>query len=296
MGVVQLLDALPGGITRSPSRFWSVFARSLGEQGGAGRTALAWRWALTGDCPSPVTLTAAVGRPPDRAEILAEAHAVAELARPDADPGSQVMQARFVLEWITGSVDALPLWSTAAATEPAVSAPFARDRAGIEAAHWWALLARYRYSRGDGPASVGGRQAFSWALGALDLLGWACGETTAGPFTGLRAGGRPSLYQVSLDSCQVMTEVRLARQAGDLARAMRCEAAVEAFLWLAGWEAQPPADRHGHARFEDCPERTAECACDAAGQCLAGACDACRRVPCVHGFGADKLSSPLAGG
>src|ERR1700722_6027227 len=51
MGVLQLLDELPEAIARPPSLLWSVLARSLGEQGGAGRTALAWRWALTGGRP-----------------------------------------------------------------------------------------------------------------------------------------------------------------------------------------------------------------------------------------------------
>src|ERR1700733_1164721 len=64
VGILQLLDNLPEAVTRSPSQVWWVLARSLGEQGAAGRTALAWRWALTGACPSPVTLSIAPGRPP----------------------------------------------------------------------------------------------------------------------------------------------------------------------------------------------------------------------------------------
>ena len=70
---LQVLDGLPEAVTRSPAQLWSVLARSLGEQGADGRTALAWRWALTGTCPSPVTLSVPGGRPPDRGEILAEA-------------------------------------------------------------------------------------------------------------------------------------------------------------------------------------------------------------------------------
>src|ERR1700722_8273249 len=53
MGVLQLLDELPEAITRPPSLLWSVLARSLGEQGGAGRTALALRGAATGARPAP---------------------------------------------------------------------------------------------------------------------------------------------------------------------------------------------------------------------------------------------------
>jgi hypothetical protein len=60
VGILQLLDELPEAIAQRPGRIWNVFARSLGEQGAGGRTALAWRWALTGTCPSPITLTPAV--------------------------------------------------------------------------------------------------------------------------------------------------------------------------------------------------------------------------------------------
>jgi len=55
VGIVQLLDDLPGAVHQTAPTVWSVFARSLGEQGASGRTALAWRWALTGACPSPAS-------------------------------------------------------------------------------------------------------------------------------------------------------------------------------------------------------------------------------------------------
>jgi hypothetical protein len=297
MGVLQLLDELPEAITRPPSPVWSVLARSLGEQGGAGRTALAWRWALTGACPSPVTLALAAGRPPDRAGLLAEARAAAELARADADPGGQVLQARLVLEWLAGALDSAPLRNPApsglgldggAAFE---GAAFARDPAEIAAAHSWALAGRHRYSRGDGPVTGGGRQAFAWAVGTLELLAWAAGP--AGPAG--ETAGLPTLHQIALEVGQGMIGIRLAREDRDLARARRVEAVMETFLWLAGWNSQPPVDRHGHGTFEDCAARAAACDCDGAGQCLGPGCPACARDRCVHGFTADELSSPLAG-
>jgi len=297
MGVLQLLDELPEAITRPPSPLWSVLARSLGEQGGAGRTALAWRWALSGACPSPVTLALAPGGPPGRAELLAEARAAAELARADSDPGGQVMQARLVLEWLAGGMDSPPLRNPAPSglglSEGTAfeGAPFGRDPAEVAAAHSWALLGRHRYSRGDGPVTGGGRQAFAWALGALELLGWVAGA--AGEER--PAAGPPSLHQVALEVGQGMIGIRLAREDRDLARARRVEAVMETFLWLAGWTAQPPVDRHGHGTFEECPARTAACGCDDAGRCLGSACPACAHDRCVHGFSADELSSPLAG-
>ena len=302
MGVLPLLDELPEAIARPPSALWSVLARSLGEQGGTGRTALAWRWALSGACPSPVTLAVAPGRPPGRAELLAEARAAAELARPDGDPGGQVLQARIVLEWLAGATDAAPLRNPASSglgLAPGAGpgfegAAFARDPAEISAAHSWARLGRHRYSRGDGSAS-GGRQAFAWALGALELLSWAAGETEDGGPAGCPAAARPSLHQVALEVARGMTGIRLAREARDLAQARRVEAIMETFLWLAGWNPQPPVDRHGHGPFEDCPQRAAACGCDAAGQCLGRGCPACAQVRCVHGFTPAELSSPLAG-
>ena len=309
MGVLQLLDELPEAITRPPSPLWSVLARSLGEQGGAGRTALAWRWALTGGCPSPVTLSVAPGRPPDRAALLAEARAAAELARADADPGGQVMQGRLVLEWLAGALDSAPLRNPApsglglAGGAAFEGAAFARDPAEIAAAHSWALAGRHRYSRGDGPVTGGGRPAFAWAVGTLELLAWAAGSAgAAGPAGSAGPAGpageaadRPSLHQIALEVGQGMIGIRLAREDRDLARARRVEAVMETFLWLAGWNSQPPVDRHGHGTFEDCPARAAACGCDGAGQCLGAGCPACARDRCVRGFTADELSSPLAG-
>jgi hypothetical protein len=293
MGVLQLLDELPDAIARPPAALWLIMARSLGEQGGAGRTALAWRWALTGACPAPVTLATAPGAPPGRAELLDEAGAPAELARPGAYPGGQVMQARVVLEWLAGTADALPLRSPAdGEPDRTEGAAFARGPAQVAAAHSWALLARHRYSRPDGFASGGGRQAFAWALGTLDLLAWAGGEAAGDRPAG---AGPPTLGQVALEVGRGMTGVRLAREARDLARARRVEAVMETFLWLAGWSPQPPVDRHGHGTFEDCPQRTVPCACDAAGRCLAAGCAACVQARCVHGFTRDELSSPLTG-
>jgi hypothetical protein len=297
MGVLRLLDELPEAIARPPSPLWSVLARSLGEQGGTGRTALAWRWALTGACPSPVTLTLTPGCPPGRAALLAEARAAAELARADADPGDQVLQARLVLEWLAGALDSAPLRNPApsglglAGGDAFEGAPFARDPAEIAAAHSWALAGRHRYSSGDGPVTGGGRQAFAWALGTLELLAWAAGSAGAES----PAASPPTLHQIALEIGQGMIGIRLAREDRDLTRARRVEAVMETFLWLAGWNSQPPVDRHGHGTFEDCPARGAACGCDAAGRCLGAGCPACARDRCVHGFTADELSSPLAG-
>src|SRR5580704_5306615 len=108
VAIVQFLDHLPEAIVQRPGRVWNVFARSLGEQGADGRTALAWRWAFTGACPSPVSLSPPLGRPPDGSELLSEASAGAELAARGSDPGGQVLHARLVLQWLAGELDAVP--------------------------------------------------------------------------------------------------------------------------------------------------------------------------------------------
>ena len=290
MGMLQLLDELPDSIARTPARFWSVLARSLGEQGAAGRTALAWRWVLTGDCPSPVTLSTATGRPPRRAEILTEASASAELASSGLDPGGQVVQARFALEWMIRKIDTLPLWNDGSRDLPVTdSAAFAVTTGEMEAAYFWGILAQHRYPWRDRSAPADSRLAWGWTRGVHDVLAWTCGETREGPLSGRRVLGRPTLHEVSLDACRAMTGVRVAREADDPVRVRRMEAIMETFLWLAGWTRLPPVDRHGHGTFETCPDREAPCGCDAAGHCLGGGCAASWRVPCVHGFGQDGL-------
>jgi hypothetical protein len=282
MGILQLLDDLPTAVTRPPAQLWSVLARSLGEQGATGRTALAWRWALTGACPSPVTLATPATGPPGCREIIDEAKADAELGEQGIDLGGQVMQARFVLEWLTGKIDALPLWNGGPKNlEVSDGAPHERSRAEVEEVYFWALLAQDRYPWCDVSAPDADRMASGWACGALDLLTWVCGEASEGPLSGQQVTGRPVLYQLSLEASRGMSGVESARRQGNPLRAGRLESAMEAFLWLTGWNSTPPVDRHGHGTFDACPERNLPCLCNGAGRCLRDACAACCRAPCV---------------
>ena len=273
---------------------WSVFARSLGEQGAGGRTALAWRWALTGDCASPVTLTAMRGRPPNRQELVAEADAVAELGGRGAESGGQVTQARFVLRWLAGELDAPPLRNGGPESLHVTDgAEFAHTIAEIGEAQVRAMLAKWLHpwQPGGGGATAGDRAASGWAGGVLQFLDWVCGETDFRPLTRERTGlTRPSLYQVSLEVHRAMAELNLARGPGGEAAAARLEAMMETFAWLAGWSPAPPVDRHGCGTAEGCPERDAECRCAGTDGCLLGDCAACWRVPCVLGFGQDGLT------
>jgi hypothetical protein len=204
------------------------------------------------------------------------------------------MHARFVLQWLAGELDALPLWN-AGPQELHVTdgAWFAHARAEIENVYSWALAARLRYPWPGEPAPAGAWLGFGWAFGAVQLLAWACGEAGEGPVSGTRVAGRPSLYQVSLDTRRAMTALIHARQDGQPTGIGRLEAIMETFLWLAGWSPLAPVDRHGHGAFEDCLEREVPCGCAAAGRCLRGECAACWRVACVHGSGLDD--SPAVG-
>lgn len=291
MSIVLSLDQPPVAIARPAGLLWSVFARSLGELGAQSRTALAWRWALTGECTSPVTLTTPLSWPPSRAELLAEAEAPAELTR-RADPGGEVMQARFVLRWLAGEIEALPLWNGGPEKLYVTDgAEYPHRRAEIDEVYSWALLAEFRYPWSAEPDRADDeRLAFGWTRGVLDLLTWVCGEASEGPLSGQRSAGRPTLYEVSLDVSRAMTGVIRAREAGDLVRARRRESLMETFLWLAGWNPLPPVDRHGHGAFEDCPEREVPCGCRDAGRCLRGDCAACWRFACVCGFGQEGMA------
>jgi hypothetical protein len=252
VAILHVLDHLPEAIVQRPGRLWNVFARSLGEQGADGRTALAWRWALTGTCPAPVTLAVPLRRPPLREEMLAEAASDAELAALGSDPGGQVMHARLVLRWLIGGLDAVPLWNAEPLPRVIDGAPSPHNRADIEEAYHRALAACARQPWPGDTGSEHAWRAYGWAYGTRQFLAWACGEEPAGPLSGLCITGRPTLYEMSLDVRRAMTALVHARNERQPTLVGRMAAIMETYLWLVGWDMQPPVDCHGRARFEDC--------------------------------------------
>ena len=275
---------------------WNVFARSLGEQGAHGRTALAWRWALTGACPSPVTLSLPPGSAPPRTDLLAEAMGAAELAGDKADVGGQVMQARFVLRWLAGDLDALPLWNGGQGSAHVTDgAPYARSQEEIAELYDWALMARVRYPGPGESATATDRRAFGWAFGVIQLVGWVCGEAIEGPLSGLQVSTRPTLYQVSLDVRRAMTGLLHAREDGQSVAVGRLEAVMDTFLWLAGWDPLPPVDRHGHGTFDGCPAHSTTCDCARAGRCIRAKCAACALDPGARAAGQEGFPDPRCG-
>lgn len=286
VGFFQVLDELPAAVTQQPGRVWNVFARSLGEQGARGRTALAWRWALTGLCPSPVTLSPRPGRPPDRGQLLYEGKAEAQLTGDGTDPGGQVLHARFVLQWLAGELSALPLWNGPQTGLPVSgSAEYGQTRSAMARVCTWAQLSAMRCPVSAENADDVGLRLSGWALGTVQTLGWVCGEIPYGPLSGTHVCVKPSRYEAAVGVRRAMTGALRARADGQLAEAARLEAVMESFLWLAGWSPVPPVDRHGHSIEETCADREADCQCDAVGRCMREECPACQRFPCVHGFG-----------
>jgi hypothetical protein len=202
------------------------------------------------------------------------------------------MHARFVLQWLAGGLDALPLWNGGPGgpyVTDGVESP--RSAALMDDVHSWAMLAELRHPwlRDD---SADGRASSGAARGVVELMDWVCGETLSGPVTGERTPGfgRPSLYQVAVEVQSAMGRLVAAREKGDEVTAGRMEAVMDTFVWLAGWSEMPPVDRHGDLLSEECGERMTECGCAEAGTCLRAACPACGRIPCVEGFYEDMLA------
>jgi hypothetical protein len=284
--VSELFDELPEAIVPPPATVWSIFVRSLGEQGATGRTALAWRWALTGNSASPITVTPAPGQPPTRDRLLAEAQADAPASRAGLDPGGEIMQARFIIQWLAGDLAALPLWNGGpdnVHVTDGVACP--RSPQELYEISSWAALAQWQHPRPSHDAPDRAQLARGQADGTAQLIEWASGIRPQSPLARTTTVGRPSLYQLALDVMHARASLEAARATPEQATAGRMEAIMDAFAWLAGWTEEPPVDRHGHLAIDDCPERGEPCRCDEAGCCLATDCPACRRTRCVHGFG-----------
>ena len=76
------------------------------------------------------------------------------------------MQARFVLRWLDGEIDALPLWSGGPQELHVTDgAEYPHTRADIDEVYSWALLGEIRYPRRAGVDRAGGRMGFGWVRG-----------------------------------------------------------------------------------------------------------------------------------
>lgn len=200
MNADQVPGALPATVIRPRSLVAAMLTQSLDEQGVGSRTALAWRWALTGEGPSPVAGVAGTGSPPSVDEIAAEARhdtTPNECGWPpwryarDPDPDRQ--QARRVLRWLTGTADAIPLLDPGRGHLVGARFHFARTYEEIRWVRGWAQHGLTEH--GDLPSDMSAGRAerpwqwppswmnAAWLHGAIAYLDWVLGDTPVSPLS-----------------------------------------------------------------------------------------------------------------
>jgi hypothetical protein len=323
MDAICLPGQLPATITRPRPLIEAVMAQSLHEQGPASRTAAAWRWALTGQGPAPVSGTASTGRPPGPNEITAEAcHGSPPMSWPpwqnafDRDRDRQ--QARRVLRWLTGAADAIPLLDLDRGRYVGARLYFARADDELRQVRDWAQIG---LGKCDLPATMdrwdaehpwrwpAGWMDAAWLRGAIAYLDWVLGDTGVTPVTRRQQPvahclhpdpviieGQREMFGVGAGRYDIEEEAHLAQLAAQQGREnggpvrpdidpppQWCEAVEQAHDWATGEEAKPPADRHGCGDYVACP---GDCTCYDAGHCLHGQCPACADRICDAGWAA----------
>lgn len=305
MSLPRIPDPLPPAIARPARQVKAVMTQSLREQGDGGRTAAAWRWALTGDAGSPVRDIPADGIPPDRKQILAEARydphddppGYRRLAGPlwisDRDTGRRY--ARFVLLWLTGAHDLIPLAAADRGQYVGARLHFARTDADIIQVRASALD---RVLADPAPAPVSAAQAARpWTMtaaqmhtfylnGTLMFLMWIMGDSTDGPLTSERSARIPpdaDDIEIELAALDVILaqgrDPEFPAEPGTYPPPQYGEGVDAAFRWLTGEDTRPPVDHHGCGAYFPCPgdrRRT----CEQAHRCLHGQCPAYATRPC----------------
>lgn len=200
MDTICIPDPLPATIARPRPLIEAVMSQSLREQGTDGRTAAAWRWALTGAGPSPVSLSPGGGGAPSSDDVTAEARHDTdppECGWPpwkyayDPDPDRQ--QGRRVLRWLTGAADAIPLLDLTRGRYVGARFHFARTDEEIRRVRGWALHGLREH--GDLPDDIPLSQAerpwqwpsgwmnAAWLHGTIAYLDWVLGDTPVTPLS-----------------------------------------------------------------------------------------------------------------
>jgi hypothetical protein len=223
---VHVPEQLSAAITRRREHVEAVLAQSLRETGQDGRTALAWAWALTGSRPSPVTMSLSPGRPPSRAEILAEADAESEgstaLFGVPADFCDQLRETRGVLAWLAGSSDEIPVDDDNRGRLIGARDDYARTDNDIRQARDHALLGLKECDLPE-PLSPSDAQHpwrwnpgwmnAAWLRGVRDLLTWILGERDASPLCE-RTVGLPATYDLTYEEAAADHVVMQGRPGG----------------------------------------------------------------------------------
>lgn len=305
MNLPHMPDPLPAAVVRSPRQIGAVMAQSLREQGAGGRTADAWRWALTGDVASPIRQIPAAGIPPDREQIAAEARhdphddppGYRRLGGPlwisDRDTGRRF--ARLVILWLAGVHDLVPLAAPDRGKYVGARLHFARTDDDILRVRASALN---RVLADPVPEPVSPAQASRpWTMtagqmntfylnGALMFLMWVTGDSKDGPLTGQPAAHTPpdaNDVEIELAALDVILAQGRDRgcpaEPGTYPPPQYGEGVDAAFRWLTGEDTRPPVDHHGCGAYFPCPGDR-RCVCEQARRCLHGQCPACATRPC----------------
>jgi hypothetical protein len=121
----QIPAKLPPAITKSHDVADFIMSRDMQEHDPAGPVALAWRWALTGQGPTPITLMDWDTGPPSRLDMQWQIECPDEWQ--GRIPWDEIRAARGVLWWLTsGQEDEVP--SDLLPIEPATAAEEGQSR------------------------------------------------------------------------------------------------------------------------------------------------------------------------
>jgi hypothetical protein len=267
VSAVHVPEQLSAAIARPRQHVEAVLAQSLRETGPDGRTALAWVWALTGSRPSPVTLSLAPGRPPSRAEILAEADAEPEgstvLSGVPADFCDQLRETRGVLAWLAGSSDEIPVDDDKRGRLIGARDDYARTDDDIRQVRDRALLGLKACDLPESMSPSDARHPWRWSPGWMnaawlrgvrDILTWVLGECPASPLCE-RAVGLPTTYDLTYEEAAADNIVMQGRPGGLLADPatypppQNGEGIQATISWLRGETTAPPVDNDGHGPY-----------------------------------------------
>src|SRR6266496_2589001 len=209
VSTVRLPEQVPPAITRPRQLIEAVLTQSLLEMGTAGRTALAWDWALTGTRPSPVTLSSPAGGPPSREKIQAEAAAPPEGST--SPPGvptdycDELREARRVLAWLIGGTDEIPVDDENRGRFIGARDDYARTDADIRQIRDNARRSLDAFDLPEPMDPTDARNPWrwdaawvnaAWLRGVRDLLDWVLGERPASPLCG-RTVGLPAVCDLT---------------------------------------------------------------------------------------------------
>jgi hypothetical protein len=121
MDVMRIPAALPPAITVSREVAEFCLAEDLEAYGTTGPAALAWRWALAGQGPTPVSLREWQQGPPDHDTLLDESRWPYGDGWGGRAPQAEIARARFLLWWLTaGPGEAVParFWRSGSRSAP----------------------------------------------------------------------------------------------------------------------------------------------------------------------------------